>query len=187
MRCVLAILGLHCWRATGFRAAPPPRARVRRASSADTLDSAAADAVPPTPSPGLPAGAAGVDMFGTPVAADGTPMMGPDDDDSVAAGAPLGHHRAELRVRPVRGGELQERIETAAPRRGVRLRTMASARQDRCGRGGAGDDTGQAGGDFQRYFRPRSRKTLKAQAHVDARSPTLHTNKRHAKQKVELP
>ena len=42
------------------------------------------------PSPGLPAGAAGVDMFGTPVAADGTPMMGPDDDDSVAAGAPLG-------------------------------------------------------------------------------------------------
>ena len=90
MRCVLAILGLLCWRATGFRAAPPPRARVRRASSADTLDSAAADAVPPTPSPGLPAGAAGVDMFGTPVAADGTPMMGPDDDDSVAAGAPLG-------------------------------------------------------------------------------------------------
>ena len=90
MRCVLAILGLHCWRATGFRAAPPPRVRVRRASSADTLDSAAADAVPPTPSPGLPAGAAGVDMFGTPVAADGTPMMGPDDDDSVAAGAPLG-------------------------------------------------------------------------------------------------
>ena len=90
MRCVLAILGLHCWRATGFRAAPPPRARVRRASSADTLDSAAADAVPPTPSLGLPAGAAGVDMFGTPVAADGTPMMGPDDDDSVAAGAPLG-------------------------------------------------------------------------------------------------
>ena len=89
MRCVLAILGLHCWRATGFRAAPPPRARVRRASSADTLDSAAADAVPPTPSPGLPAGAAGVDMFGTPVAADGTPMMGPDDDDSVAARSPL--------------------------------------------------------------------------------------------------
>ena len=90
MRCVLAILGLLCWRATGFRAAPPPRARVRRASSADTLDSAAADAVPPTPSPGLPAGAAGVDMFGTPVAADGTPMMGLDDDESVAAGAPLG-------------------------------------------------------------------------------------------------
>ena len=99
MRCVLAILGLHCWRATGFRAAPPPRARVRRASSADRLDSDAADAVPPTPSPGLPAGAAGVDMFGTPVAADGTPMMGPDDDDSVAAGAPLGPDS------PVGGGD----------------------------------------------------------------------------------
>ena len=69
MRCVLAILGLLCWRATGFRAAPPPRARVRRASSADTLDSAAADAVPPTPSPGLPAGRPGDGVGGTASAA----------------------------------------------------------------------------------------------------------------------
>lgn len=98
----VGIVWLLYWRATGFRAAAPPRARVRRASSADTLDSAA-DVVAASPNPS-PDGAAGVDMFGTPVAADGTPMMVPDDDDSVArAGAPLAPDN------PVGGGD------TAAP------------------------------------------------------------------------